>query len=66
MPKQAVKVYLSKELIDLLDRACTATGEGRSGIVKTALLEYLKALNLIREAVHSGTKVPHDSQQNAT
>ena len=55
--KRAVKVYLSSEQLEMLDRACSAVGEDRSRLISGVLLNYLKDINLVREAVHSGEKV---------
>ena len=52
--KIPIKVYFSKEQIEMLDRVCSATGEDRSSFVRSITLNHLKDLNLIREAVHSG------------
>lgn len=52
--KKPIKVYLSREQIRMLDRACRATGEDRSTYSRSIILNHLKDLNLIREAVHGG------------
>ncbi len=42
----------------MLDRVCSATGEERSALARSIILNHLKDLNLIREAVHSAPKIP--------
>ena len=56
--KIPVKVYLSREQIEMLDRECRAVGEDRSGLARTIILNHLKDINLVREAVHSGENIP--------
>jgi len=53
LAKRAVKVYLSKQQIELLDRAAQAVGEDRSRFIVEVLMDYLKDLNLLRECVHN-------------
>ena len=52
--KIPIKVYFSKEQIEMLDRVCSATGEDRSEYARSVILNHLKDLNLVKEAVHSG------------
>ena len=56
--KIPVKVYLSKEQIEMLDRVCGATGEDRSTQARAIILNYFKDVNLIKEAVHSAQEIP--------
>jgi len=52
MRKRVVKVYLSQQQVDMLDRVCERLGQDRSDLVRGVLLGYLKDLNLVREIVH--------------
>jgi len=52
MRKRIVKVYLSREQVDMLDKACERLGQDRSDLVRGVLLNYLKDINLVREWVH--------------
>jgi len=58
MRKRPIKVYLSKEQVEMLDRACQAIGEDRSRFISMALLNYLKDINLVRKRVHGGETLP--------
>jgi len=53
--KRAIKVYLSREEVKMLDRVCESIGEDHSTFLRSILLNHLKDLNLIKERVHSGT-----------
>jgi len=54
LKRKPLKVYLSKEEFQMLDRVCQATGEDRSTLARSIILNHLKELNLVREAVHHG------------
>lgn len=47
--KQAVKVYLSREQLELADRVGRLLGEDRSGVLRTALLSYAKEIGAMEE-----------------
>ena len=55
--KIPIKVYLPKEQIEMLDRVCSATGEDRSTLTRSIILNHLKDLNLIKEAVHGAEEI---------
>ena len=54
MKKRAVKVYLSKEQIEMMDEASRSVGEDLSSYARMVLVNHLKDLNLIKERVHRG------------
>jgi len=56
--KRVVKVYLSKEQMEILKRICGCLGMDYSGFFEARLEEYARAINLVRERVHSGEKIP--------
>jgi len=56
--RKAVKVYLSREELEMLDHVCRETGKDRSGFIAAMVQERLIQLNLVRERLHSGTKIP--------
>lgn len=58
MPKEYIKVYFSREQLELLDRACEAEGEDRSSLIRSVTVNYLRGLNLIKERVHHGENIP--------
>ena len=53
--KRVVKVYLSKELEPLMLRVEKKLGVGRSELLRIALMDYLKDLDLFKEAVSSSS-----------
>jgi len=59
LPKRAVKVYLSKEEVEMLNHVCRRIGEDHSTFIRSILLNHLKDLNLIRERVHTGQNISH-------
>jgi len=56
--KKPVKVYLSREELELLDRVCREVGKDRSTYIAAVIQERLHQLNLVRERLHGGQKVP--------
>jgi len=52
--KKPIKVYLSREQLEMLDRVCQAIGEDRSRLISMVLLDYLKDISLVKERVHRG------------
>ena len=52
--RKPVKVYLSDETIEMLDRAREAVGGDRSEYIRTVLLNDLRNLSLIKERIHGG------------
>jgi len=55
LPKKPIKVYLSREEVEMLDHVCRRIGEDHSTFIRSILLNHLKDLNLIKERVHAGT-----------
>jgi len=47
--KQAIKVYLSEQQLELADRISRLLGEDRSGVLRTALLSYAKEIGAMEE-----------------
>lgn len=56
MPKKGDKYYLSPEIKRLVDKACKALGLTPSEFTRMAVMNYLKDVSLITEAVHKGNK----------
>lgn len=65
MKRKPVKVYLSSETIEMLDRAREAVGEDRSEYIRTVLLNDLRGLSLIRERLHPGEDIPERPRAHA-
>jgi len=57
MKRKAVKVYLSREELEMLDHVCRETGKDRSGFIAAMVQERLIQLNLVRERLHHGKNV---------
>lgn len=51
MPRYIVKVWLSKGQKEILDKIAQRLGISESETLRTALMDYAKELNLIREKV---------------
>lgn len=49
--KSAVKVYLSKAQVEMLDRIGRLLGEDRSGTLRTTLLAYVKEVGAMEERI---------------
>ena len=49
--KTPVKVYLSKEQIEMVDRIGSLLGEDRSGTLRTSLLSYAKEIGVMEERI---------------
>ncbi|MEM2780839.1 MAG: ribbon-helix-helix protein, CopG family [Candidatus Bathyarchaeia archaeon] len=47
-----VKVYLSKEQKQLLDRIAQSLGIGESEVLRQAFMDYAKSLSLVTDKVH--------------
>ena len=47
--KTAVKVYLSKQQIEMADRIGRLIGEDRSGVLRNTLLSYAKEIGAMEE-----------------
>jgi len=58
MVKRGVKVYLSKQQMEMLERICGSLGMDHSGFFEARLEEYAREINLVRERVHRGEEVP--------
>jgi len=54
--KRAVKVYLSKEQMKMLDLICTQLGRDYSGFFEDLLMRYAEDINLVRDLVHGRGK----------
>jgi len=52
--KKPVKVYLSVEELELLDRVCRGVGKDRSAYIAAIIQERLHQLNLVKERLHGG------------
>ncbi len=52
MPKSLIKVYLSPEQRELLQRVADSLGMDESEVLRQAFMEYAKSINLITEKVH--------------
>ena len=51
--KHIVRVVLSPQHKELLDRICLKLGQSESETMRVAFLEYAKSISLITEKVHS-------------
>jgi hypothetical protein len=51
--KHIVRVVLSPQHKELLDRICQKLGQSESETMRVAFLEYAKSISLITEKVHS-------------
>jgi len=58
MVKRVVKVYLSKQQMEILERICSRLGMDYSGFFEARLEEYAREISLVRERVHRGEKIP--------
>jgi len=54
MVKRVVKVYLSKQQMEILERICNCLGLDYSGFFEARLEEYAREISLVRERVHDG------------
>jgi len=54
MVKRVVKVYLSKQQMEILEQICSRLGMDYSGFFEGRLEEYAREINLVRERVHRG------------
>jgi hypothetical protein len=50
--KHIVRVVLSKQQKELLDRICFKLGQSESETMRVAFLQYAEKLNLVSEKVH--------------
>jgi hypothetical protein len=50
--KHIVRVVLSKQQKELLDRICQKLGQSESETLRIAFLEYAKSISLLTEKVH--------------
>jgi hypothetical protein len=51
--KHIVRVVLSPQQKELLDRICHKLGQSESETLRIAFLEYAKSISLVTEKVHS-------------
>jgi hypothetical protein len=51
--KHIVRVVLSPQHKELLDKICLKLGQSESETMRVAFLEYAKSISLITEKVHS-------------
>jgi hypothetical protein len=51
--KHIVRVVLSQQQKELLDRICHKLGQSESETLRIAFLEYAKSISLVTEKVHS-------------
>jgi len=54
--KHIVRVVLSKQQKELLDRICQKLGQSESETLRIAFLEYAKSISLVAEKVHGKFK----------
>jgi len=52
MARKVVRVYLSTEQKQLLERICKSLGIDESEALREAFMDYAKSINLITEKVH--------------
>jgi hypothetical protein len=50
--KHIVRVVLSKQQKELLDKICYKLGQSESETMRIAFLEYAKSISLVTEKVH--------------
>jgi len=50
--KHIIRVVLSKQQKELLDRICFKLGQSESETMRAAFLQYAEKLNLVSEKVH--------------
>jgi len=55
--RRVVKVYLSNNELEMLDKLCETIGEDRSRIINHIILDFLERTNLLKEKIHSGKKI---------
>jgi len=54
MRKKIVKVYLSKNQLEMLEQICSKLGRDYSGFFEDLFMRYCESINLARERIHSG------------
>jgi len=59
MVKRVVKVYLSKQQMEILEHICRSLGMDYSGFFEARLEEYAREISLVRERIHHSKKISH-------
>jgi len=59
MVKRVVKVYLSKEQVEMLQEVCRKLGRDYSGFFQDLLMRYLEDVGVVRERLRNGEKIHH-------
>jgi len=52
MPKRAIRVYLSKQQVEILQKVTGRLGMDYSGFFQMLFMNYIKDINLVTEVVH--------------